>query len=174
MVRKLPDASLTFEASPDYIASPDAANRMKELLPNVKIIALLRNPTERAISHYFHSIKKGWKQAKILHAMKAAEIIFKQRGLYKEQLERYYEIFPSENILVLSSEKFFENPAETLKEIYLFLDVDPNIEINELSPRQVGFNREPVDVAVHDYLNGYYKTFNQELFDYIGKDFGWR
>jgi hypothetical protein len=58
--------------------------------------------------------------------------------------------------------------------VYLFLGVDPNIEISDLSPKQVGFNREPVDAAVYDYLNDYYKTSNQELFDYIAKDFEWR
>lgn len=173
-MKKLPDDSLTFEASPDYLASPEAPKRMGKLVPNIKIIALLRNPTERAISHYFHSIKKGWRQDEILNAMKAEDIIFKERGLYKKQLERYYKLFPSENILVIGSEIFFESPIETLKEVYLFLGVDPNIEISDLSPKQVGFNREPVDAAVHDYLNDYYKTFNQELFDYIGKDFEWR
>lgn len=172
--KKMPDNSLTFEASVDYLSSSEAPERLKNLLPNIKLIVLLRNPTERAISHYFHSIKKGWKQGKILNAMKVEETILKQKGLYKEQLERYYKLFPSDNILVLSSEKFFENPVETLKEVYLFLGVDPNIEISDLSPKQVGFNREPVDAAVYDYLNDYYKTSNQELFDYIGKDFEWR
>jgi len=172
--KKMPDNSLTFEASVDYLSSSEAPERLKNLLPNIKLIALLRNPTERAISHYFHSIKKGWKQGKILNAMKVEETILKQKGLYKEQLERYYKLFPSDNILVLSSEKFFENPIETLKEVYLFLGVDPNIEISDLSPKQVGFNREPVDAAVYEYLNDYYKTSNLELFDYIGKDFEWR
>ena len=174
IMKKLPDGSLTFEASPDYLASPETPERMEKLVPNIKIIALLRNPTERAISHYFHSIKKGWRQDEILNAMKVEDIIFKQRGLYKRQLERYYKLFPSENILVIGSEIFFENPVEMLKEVYSFLGVDPDIEISDLSPKQVGFNREPVDTAVHEYLDDYYKTFNQELFDFIGRDFEWR
>lgn len=153
--KKLPAGSLTFEASPDYLASPETPERMEKLVPDTKIIALLRNPTDRAISHYFHSIKKGWRQGKILGAMKVEDTIFKQRGLYKKQLERYYKLFPSENILVLGSETFFENPVETLKQVYLFLGVDPDVEISDLSPRQVGFNREPVDAAVHEYLDGY-------------------
>ena len=172
--KKMPDGSLTFEASVDYLSSSDAPERLKNLLPNIKVIALLRNPTERAISHYFHSIKKGWRQGKILNTMKAEGTTFKLKGMYKEQLERYYKLFPSDNILVISSERFFEDPAETLKEVYLFLGVDPDIEISDLSPKQVGFNKEPVDAAVYEYLNNYYKPFNQELFDYIGRDFEWR
>jgi len=173
IVKKLPGGSLTFEASPDYLASPETPERMQKLIPDVKIIALLRNPTERAISHYFHSIKKGWRQDEILNAMKVEDIIFKQRGLYKKQLQGYYNLFPAENIRVIGSEIFFENPVDTLKEVYSFLGVDPDIKISDLSPRQVGFNREPVDTAVHEYLDNYYKTFNQELFDFIGRDFGW-
>jgi len=76
--------------------------------------------------------------------------------------------------LLIGSEIFFENPVETLKEVYSFLGVDPDIEISDLSPKQVGFNREPVDTAVHEYLDDYYKTFNQELFDFIGREFEWR
>ncbi len=171
--KKLTCGSLTFEASPDYLASPQTPERMEKLVPGVKIIALLRNPTDRAISHYFHSLKKGWRQDEILSAMKIEDMIFKQRGLYKSQLESYYKLFPSENILVIGSEIFFESPADTLKEVYSFLGVDPDIKISDLSPRQVGFNREPVDTAVHEYLDNYYKTFNQDLFDFIGRDFGW-
>ena len=93
--------------------------------------------------------------------------------MYRQQLERYYKLFPSDNVLIINSEKFFENPDKTLKEVCLFLDVDPDFKIADLSPQQVGFNREPVDAAVYDYLDDYYKTFNQDLFDFIGRDFGW-
>ena len=94
--------------------------------------------------------------------------------MYKEQLGRYYNLFDSDKILVISSESFFEDPVNTLKDIYLFLDVDPNIEISNLSPKQVGVNREPVSADVYDYLNDYFEIPNQELFEYIGKEFDWR
>ncbi|MFO7955055.1 sulfotransferase family protein [Thioalkalivibrio sp.] len=49
----------TFEASPLYIFNPLAPERIANVVPNVKIIALLRNPTERAISHFFHERRRG-------------------------------------------------------------------------------------------------------------------
>jgi hypothetical protein len=173
MAKDLPENSLVFEASPDYLFYEMAPERMASLLPDIKLIALLRNPTERAISHYFHDLKKGRRQGDILHAVKNDAEIYKDKGMYKQQLERYYKLFPSDNVLIINSEKFFEDPNKTLKEVCLFLDVDPDFKIADLSPQQVGFNREPVDAAVHEYLDDYYKTFNQELFDFIGRDFGW-
>jgi len=173
VINDMPQGSLTFEASPDYLFFPQAAMRMAHILPNIKLIALLRNPTERAISHYFHNIKKGRRQDEILDAMKVEGAIYKRRGMYREQMERYYKLFDSNKILVISSESLFEDPIETLKEIYRFLGVDSKIEVSDLSPKQVGFNREPVSDAVYEYLNDYYKPYNQELFEYIGKEFDW-
>ncbi|WP_337659790.1 sulfotransferase family protein [Anderseniella sp. Alg231-50] len=173
LAQDIPENSLIFEASPDYLFYPRAAERMASLLPDIKLIALLRNPTERAISHYFHDLKKGRKQGEIFNTIKNDREIYKLKGAYKMQLERYYKLFPADNIMIINSENFFEDPVKTLKEICLFLDVDPDVEISDLSPQQVGFNREPVDAAVYDYLNGYYKPFNQALFDFIGKTFKW-
>lgn len=173
IIKKNPNDSLTFEASPNYLFSSKSPKRMANLIPNVKLIALLRNPTERAISHYFHDIKKGRIKRDILDAMKIEGTLYRPVGMYKEQLERYYNLFDSDKILVISSESFFEDPVKTLKDIYLFLDVDPNIEIRNLSPKQVGVNREPVNAAVYDYLNDYFDMPNQELFEYIGKEFNW-
>ncbi len=173
LAKDIPENSLVFEASPDYLFYEEAPERMAKLLPGVKLIALLRNPTERAISHYFHDLKKGRKQGEIFNAVTDDREIYKDKGMYKKQLERYYELFPPDNILIINSEKFFEDPVKTLKETCLFLGVDPDFKIGDLSPQQVGFNRQPVDAAVYDYLDDYYKPFNQALFDFIGKKFEW-
>ena len=106
--------------------------------------------------------------------MKTNGSVYKQRGKYKEQLERYYNLFPSDNILVLSSENFFTETAKTLKDILSFLDVDPDYRFSDIAPRQLGFNRQTVSAAVHDYLDDYFRPLNRELFDYIGKEFEWR
>jgi hypothetical protein len=171
-MKNLPHGSLVFEASPDYLLYPKVPIRIASLLPNVKLIALLRNPTERAISHYFHDIKMGRKRPEILDAMKL-DGEFKQRGMYKEQIERYRCLFSPDNIMIISSEELFENPTGTLKDICLFLGVEPGVEISDLAPRQVGFNKEPIRADVYDYLNDYFRVPNQQLFEYIGKDFKW-
>lgn len=172
-VEDMPDGSLAFDATPDYLLYPEAPGRIAELLPDVKLIALLRNPTERAISHYFHNIKKGREKEEILDAMKFEQAVYKRRSIYKEQIERYYKLFDANNIKIIQSEEFFENPTKTLRDIFLFLGVDQSVEISDLSPRQVGFNREAVRGEVHEYLDDYFEPFNRELFDYIGKEFQW-
>ena len=169
----VPDGALVFEASPDYLFYPDAPGRMADLRPDIKLIALLRNPTERAISHYFHDIKKGQGQGDILDAMQNNFTIYRPKGIYKNQLELYHRLFPSENMLILNSEMFFEDPASTLKTVFEFLDVDAGHEIRDLAPRQVEYNRQPVEPAVYDYLNDFYRPHNEALFRYIGREFDW-
>lgn len=171
--KKLPPGSLVFEASPDYLFRPKAAQRMASLLPDIKLIALLRNPTERAISHYFHDVKKARKPGDVLSAIQHERTKYRPKGMYKNQLEKYYNQFDADNILIINSEEFFEDPSRTLKQVYKFLGVDADVEIGDLSPKQVGFNREPVDAAVYDYLNDYYKPHNEALFRLIGKEFDW-
>ena len=51
--------ALCFEASPDYMFNPAAAERMARMVPDAKIVVLLRDPVERAISHYFHELRRG-------------------------------------------------------------------------------------------------------------------
>jgi hypothetical protein len=172
-IEDMPDGSVAFDATPDYLLYPEAPRRISRLLPDVKLIALFRNPTERAISHYFHNIKKGREKEEILDAMKFEHAVYKRRSMYKEQIERYYKLFASDQIMIIQSEEFFKNPTKTLRDIYLFLGVDHHVEISDLSPRQIGFNREAVRGEVYEYLNDYFEPFNQELFEYIGKEFQW-
>lgn len=169
----VPEDALVFEASPDYLHYSKAPMRMVNLLPDIKLIALLRNPTERAISHYFHDLKKGRRQDETWKVLQDEKSLYMRRGRYKDQLGLYYKSFKPENILIINSERLFEDTAETLKKIYQFLEIDPNHQISDLSPKQVGYNREPVDAAVYDYLNDYYRPFNQELYELIGEDFEW-
>lgn len=173
LLKDIPPDSQVFEASPDYLFRPKAAQRVADLLPDIKLIALLRNPTERAISHYFHDVKKGRRPGDILGAIQDEHTKFRPKGMYKNQLEKYFNHFKADNILIINSEEFFEHPSRTLKEVYRFLGVDADFEIGDLSPKQVGFNREPVDAAVYDYLNDYYKPHNEALFRLIGKSFDW-
>ena len=182
----------TFEASPLYIFNPLSPKRIQDLLPNVKIIALLRNPTERAISHYFHELRMGREQLPIEEALKSEEkrlqpvierndyksinyihYSYKKRGLYKVQIERYLKLFPRENLLFLKSEDFFNETDKHLKIIFDFIGVNPNVEINNLEPQHVGSNKTDIDQSVFDYLNNYFFPHNQELYELLGEDFDW-
>jgi hypothetical protein len=190
--RQLRDNSKTFEASPLYIFNPLTPKRIFDLIPEVKIIALLRNPTERAISHYFHVKRKGCEPLPIFQAFQKEEkrlepidnkrdyrhksfrhFTYKRRGLYKEQIERFLSYFPMHQMLVLSSEEFFREPKNTLKQVFKFVDVDTEFKIKDLRPRAIGKNKRKVHADVYKYLNNYFLPHNQALYELIGKSYEW-
>jgi hypothetical protein len=181
-----------FEASPSYLFHPLAAGRIRETIPEVKMIALLRNPTERAISHYLHKKRNGIELLPMLEAFQQEEArltpivesgdyfnrkmrhySYKARGLYKVQLERYFDLFPKDQILVIPSEAFFCRTGECLKQIYGFIGVDDGYQLQDPSPRFVNKNKETVPPEVYEYLNDYFKPHNEALYKLLGVDFGW-
>lgn len=191
--KRLGSRSVTGEASPFYMFSPLAPGRIFSLIPSAKLIAILRNPTERAISHYFHEKRRHRESLPIMKALQEEEkrtevawlnndfknhnfiyCSYKGRGLYKEQLERYFRYFSRDQFLILSSEEFFHEPANTLSKVFHFLGVDSNFKVPDLEPRNVATNKTEVAPEVYDYLNSYFMQPNHELCQLIGKDFGWQ
>ena len=182
----------TFEASPLYIFNPLAPKRIFDLIPQVKIIALLRNPTERAISHYFHEKRFHREPLSIYEAFEKEEqrlgpVIkekdyksdiymhqsYKSRGLYKDQLERYLKYFSMDQILVMSSEMFFTHPDHSLKRMFEFVGVDTDYKVKDLTPMNVARNRRDVAPEVYEYLNNFFLPHNQALYELVGEDYGW-
>ena len=129
------------EASPEYIYNSKAPQLIKEHLSNVKIIAILRHPTDRAYSNYLHSKRADRENATTFQ--EAIELENKriednwsplyhyiEKGYYSVQLKRYYQLFPKENIRVYLFEDVVSNTKETLKDIFNYLEVDENVEID--------------------------------------------
>ena len=98
---------------------------------------------------------------------------YKKRGIYKDHLKRYLQYFPSSQIMTLNSEDLFEKPHLTLAKVFDFVGVDPDVTITDVKPRKVGRNRTKVDTHTREYLEDYFKTHNQELYNLIDEDFGW-
>ena len=184
--------SRAFEASPNYVFNPLVPRRIFDLVPVAKLILMLRNPTERAISHYFHNKEKGHELLPMLEALRAEEkrladvlerqdykseafrhYSYKSRGLYKEQLERFLEYFPRQQLLVLCSEQFFREPDTVLRRVLEFVEVDPTFKIQNLKPRNVARNRSKVDPEVYEYLDNYFMPHNQALYNLIGESYAW-
>ncbi len=181
-----------YEASPLYIFNPLVPQRIYRDLPNVKIIAMLRNPTERAISHYFHVKQRGKEPLSIMEALFAEDerlqkIIesrdyknidyrlysYKSRGLYFQQLSRYFECFSEHNCLVLNSEMLFSDPQKTLKKVFEFVGVDTDQEIKNLKPKNVGRIKKNVNNDVYEYLDDFFAPHNKLLYELIKEDYGW-
>ena len=125
------------EASPMYLYFEIASVRINSLIPDCKIIAILRNPIERAYSAYLHAVRDWREPAKDFYEALDLEknrinegwsILYHyvNAGLYSHQLERYYEIFPSEKILVLLYDDLLSDPKMVFNDIFSFLGVDQN------------------------------------------------
>ncbi|OOZ39334.1 hypothetical protein BOW53_12185 [Solemya pervernicosa gill symbiont] len=180
------------EATPMYLLYPHVPARIHQTKPDTKLILLLRNSTERAISHYFHEINRDCEVLPIMEALEAEDSrlekslntnnfqsneyrchAYKLRGHYRKQIERYLQFFDREQLLILNSERLFTQPEETLREVYQFLDVDDGYKIPDLKPRNVGTRRTVVNAEVYDYLNRYFAPHNEALFELLGERYDW-
>lgn len=181
-----------FEASPSYLFHQLVPQRIHQALPTVKLIALLRNPTHRAISHYLFEKRRGRETLEIMDALLQEEerlkpiyasgnfndvnyrvFSYKSRGLYKCQLERYFQYFPREQLLIIPSERFFAEPVKYLRMIFDFVDVNASCHIPDLRPRNVASNRIEVARKVYDFLDDFFRPHNHALYEFLGQDFGW-
>jgi hypothetical protein len=126
------------EISPIYLFDEKAPLRIKECCPDVKIIVSLRNPIDRAFSHYgmIYGAFKG-RLVSFDEAVKRHSI-FIEMGMYARQLKRYWERFDRGRIGVLLFDDLVGNPIEELKKVFKFLEVstefDPDIINNDTNP----------------------------------------
>ncbi len=136
------DGQIMGEASPQYLHTYDTT--IKNIISiygksykKLKIIVILRNPVDRAFSHYLFCRKIGReKNPSFEHAIKLKTLssntnkgisVYLENGMYYRMVKAYVEVFPDLKIY------FFEDLKEidkTLKSLFLYLDVDPNLEIN--------------------------------------------
>ncbi|MFB6374220.1 MAG: sulfotransferase domain-containing protein [Bradymonadaceae bacterium] len=116
LFRKHDGEAAVGEATPMYLCDPEAPGRIKETLDEVRLICLLRDPVDRAYSHYWMARRKGHTDESFDDVVAERDERFIERGRYGAQLERYLEWFPRE---------FFGQPDEHLADICEFLQIDP-------------------------------------------------
>jgi hypothetical protein len=188
------EGCITGEASPCYLFHPDVARRVKATLPAVKIILLLRNPADRAYSHYHHEVRLGYEtlpfeealaretmrlmgeKARMLtdenyYSERYMHYSYQSRGLYLEQVQSWFETFPQEQILLLKSEDFFGNTQTIMRQVHSFLGVK-EIEVKKLN-RHKSFPYPKLDPDLRRRLLDYFEPYNQVLYEYVGRDFCW-
>lgn len=118
------------EVSPMYLYSPDAAKQLKQRLPNVKIIAILRDPVDRLYSRYMHLARENREPSRRFEdALEQGNIWWKrndlvQEGFYHTHLLKYYEQFPETQIKVFLYEDLKKDPLRVIQSIYDFIGVD--------------------------------------------------
>ena len=185
-----------FEACTYYMFHPFAIERLARDLPNVRVIAMLRDPVERAFSAYKHEYARGFdtaasfEEALALEDQRlageiekmAADLTYEshahrhqaylRRSQYAEQLDRVFHHIPRERVHVLDSESFFERPHDEYRKITDFLELSPWL------PRSFSQHNArpslPLSETLRRRLDEHFVPHDEALTKLIGRPPGWR
>lgn len=185
-----------FEACTYYMFHPVAMERIANDLPHIRLVAMLRDPVERAFSAYKHELARGFETEHDF--MKALELedsrlegevdkmradisyesfahrhqAYRLRGQYAEQLERIFSLFPSEQVHVLDSESFFAAPHEEYRRLTEFLGLRPFMpdRFDQHNARPSA----PMPEDARRLLTDHYTAHDDNLESLLGRPPGWR
>jgi len=185
---------LVGEASPSYLFHPLAPERARAVVPDAKLVALVRNPVDRAYSQYQHEVSLGREPLSFEGALAAEEErtrgevdrlvadpkafsaewwdhTYAARGRYAEQLERWFAVYPREQLLVVATEELGERPAETYASVLAFLGAAPH-ELAEY-PRVFERDYAPMREETRRALAASFAEPNRRLERLVGRPLGW-
>ena len=186
---------VTGEATTTYLYHPHTPKRVKELLPDVKLIAILRNPIDRAYSQYQMEVGHGNENLSFEEAIEKEEerineeyermlqdekyysikfqtFAYLRCGIYAEQLERWFKYFPREHFLILDNERFKNSRQEVFNEVFEFLGIP---KWNDMQYKQFQKRKYPkkMEDSTRQKLLKYFKPHNEKLFELINMRFNW-
>jgi len=180
------------EATPYYMFHPLAPMRIAEILPHIKTIILLRNPIDRAYSHFNHIVKLGYEKLSFEDAILAESkrlegeiekirkgeqsfnhqyFSYISRGHYAEQIEQWWKLFPKSNTMIIKSEDFFSDPQSVLNKIFNFLDLTKK-KIDKFDILNEG-KYQPMKLSTRLRLTDYFKPHNKWLYKLLDQNFHW-
>jgi len=184
---------LTGEATPHYLFNPLAPKRVQKTLPKIKLIVILRNPVDRAYSHYSKDVVLGRQTLsfteilnhedkavvnsihennnKVSKSFNLWNSLYLGRGIYVDQLKRWMDIFPPQQFLILKSEDLNIDLHKTLNKVFEFLNIG-TFEVKNVKRMNVGKYKK-MDQTSRNFLIDYYKQHNQLLYKFLGIDFDW-
>jgi len=187
---------LTGEASPSYISHLWAPQRVRKTVPRVKLIAVLRDPIERAYSQFQMSRREGVEELESFDEAVAREEerlrpeldrmardewynswnfgcwSYLARSRYAEQVERWLALFPRAQFLFLKAEDLFTEPETVLAATYDFLGL-PAHRPEKVRRLNAGEAYSGVSPETRASLTDYFRPHNERLYELIGIDFGW-
>jgi len=176
------------DKSPYYLFHPLAAKRAYEVLPNAKLIVLLRNPIDRAYSQHQMNMRNKKTTISFLDALKKENELnlkdpssfaltetrifsYLSRSIYVEQLKRWLTYYPLEQMLIISFDDLMHNPNKVMQEALQFLNLPEydtfNFQVGEIQ------KYPPMDKALRQKLSDYFLPYNQELELLLGRQFNW-
>lgn len=183
------------DCTPKYIDHPLVPERIFKLTPNAKFIVMLRNPIDRAFSHYKMNLKHKYEEKSFEDAIKleperikdqldfmkqTGKISFDyylyaylDRGIYVTRLKHWMNIFPKKNFLIIKSEDFYSDPSIEYNRVLKFLDLK-KFELDEYGIHMSGsFKEKQIDKDFRKKLQEFYQPYNEELYSFLNKDFEW-
>jgi len=187
--------TITGEASPYYLFHPHAASRCAAALPGARIIAMVRDPVERAYSHYQHNRRQGiealsfedalaaepertesdlarMRQDPEFNSVKVQHFTYAGRGRYWWQLERWLEEYPRDRVLVIRSEPFFSDPATQYARTLAFLGLPPAEGI-PFAVHNDGGEYAAMSPATRERLGSEFAEANRRLGLLLGEEAWW-
>lgn len=180
---------LAAEATPYYLFHPAVPARVRADLPDVRLVALLRDPVARAISHHQREVRLGREPLSLADAIDAeSERLASEagrfegehhrfhsylaRGRYVEQLERWFSVFPRERFLILRSEDFYAEPEKALQACAAFLGLG-SWSPEPVKRLQAGGAAGAPD-ALLERLHAYFEPHNRRLAELLGWGESWK
>ncbi len=162
---KCEPASVKGEFSTSYLSSPEAPYRIHAAYPNAKLIAILRNPIDRAYSQYRNAIKAGEiPESMSFETFATQEKSVLEQGKYAEQLDRYFSLFPREQLLVLVYEDIKKDPIAFMRRMYDFLGVDPTF-VSSMVHDEINIARTPKHVLIDRVMHHTSETLRKSGLD---------
>ena len=192
--RRSGGAVITGECSPYYLFHPAAAERAAQLLPNAKIIVMLRDPVMRTYSHWKERRRGNAEQLDFRAALAAEDervgqvedrlradptfrsyphenFSYARQSEYDTALARWYANYPAERILVLASEDYYADPQQVLDQVLEFLGL-PSEPIANRNVRNAAPG-EDLDADVRAALTARFEPHNRRLAELTGRTFPW-
>jgi hypothetical protein len=192
--RTTDSALLSGEATPYYLFHPAVPDRAASSLPGCRLIVVLRNPIDRAFSHHNHERALGFEQLGFERAIEAeterlageeerlrAEPAYRSfahqhhsylsRGRYAGQLERWFERFDRDQVLILSAEDLFATPGGAVRDAQEFLGLEAEMPADLSAKNARAYT--PIDAEMRATLREEFEPHNRHLYELVGRDFGW-
>lgn len=175
---------VVLEGTPAYMYRPDAAARMRALLPDAKLVAILRDPVERALSNW--KLVAAWGgeygpfELEVEHELCVLEGRpspleglpprgLLARGHYAEQLARLLAHYPREQLLVVDGGQLAPDPTACLRPVFEHLGLAP-IEIASERVHNLSRDRRDMDPETRARLRAYFRPHDEALRELLGED----
>ena len=186
---------LTGEATPRYLYHPHTPKRVFDLIPNVKLIILLRNPIDRSFSHYQMEYSSGHEKLSFedatfqeqerikddkekmftndsFYSVEFYRKSYLTRGIYVDQLKRWFEYFPREQFLILKSEDFYSKTSEVYQQVLDFLGLS-KFELNSFKAHRMR-KYSTISANTREKLTDYFRPYNEQLYQLLDRNFDWK